>query len=71
MEWQQLEYFNVVAQTEHFTNAAEQLSIAQPTLSRSISKLESELGVPLFERKGRQVILNRYGRLFMNERLKY
>ncbi|MBY0026315.1 LysR family transcriptional regulator [Priestia aryabhattai] len=64
MEWQQLEYFNVVAQTEHFTKAAEQLSIAQPTLSRSISKLESELGVPLFERKGRQVILNRYGRLF-------
>jgi DNA-binding transcriptional LysR family regulator len=64
MEWQQLEYFKIVAETQHFTRAAEILSIAQPTLSRSISNLEGELGVPLFERLGRQVILNRYGKLF-------
>jgi DNA-binding transcriptional LysR family regulator len=64
MEWQQLEYFKIVAETQHFTRAAEILSIAQPTLSRSISNLEAELGVPLFERLGRQVILSRYGKLF-------
>jgi DNA-binding transcriptional LysR family regulator len=64
MEWQQLEYFQIVAETQHFTRAAEILSITQPTLSRSIAKLESELGVPLFERKGRQVILNQFGRMF-------
>jgi DNA-binding transcriptional LysR family regulator len=64
MEWQQLEYFQIVAQTEHFTRAAEVLSISQPTLSRSIAKLEEELGVPLFERLGRRVVLNHYGKLF-------
>jgi DNA-binding transcriptional LysR family regulator len=64
MEWQQLEYFQIVAQLEHFTRAAEQLSVSQPTLSRSIAKLEQELGVPLFDRQGRQVKLNRYGELF-------
>lgn len=64
MEWQQLEYFKIVAETQHFTRAAEILSIAQPTLSRSISNLESDLGVPLFERLGRQVILTRYGKMF-------
>ncbi|RKN70690.1 LysR family transcriptional regulator [Paenibacillus ginsengarvi] len=64
MEWQQLEYFQVVAEEEHFTRAAQLLSIAQPTLSRSIAKLEEELGVPLFDRQGRHVKLNRYGQLF-------
>lgn len=64
MEWQQLEYFKIVAETQHFTRAAEILSIAQPTLSRSISNLEAELGVPLFERLNRQVTLTRYGKIF-------
>lgn len=64
MEWQQLEYFQIVAQEEHFTRAAEKLAVSQPTLSRSIAKLEQELGVPLFDRIGRQVKLNRYGTLF-------
>ncbi|MDF2726015.1 MAG: putative HTH-type transcriptional regulator yybE [Paenibacillus sp.] len=64
MEWQQLEYFYAVAQTQHFTRAAELLSVTQSALSRSISKLEEDLGVQLFERRGRGVILNRYGREF-------
>lgn len=65
MEWQQLEYFRVVAKTEHFTLAAAHLSISQPTLSRSIAKLESELGTPLFDRVGRRVILNGAGIVFL------
>lgn len=65
MEWQQLEYFQVVARTEHFTRAAEQLALSQPALSRAIARLESELGAPLFERQGRRVRLTRYGRAFL------
>jgi DNA-binding transcriptional LysR family regulator len=65
MEWQQLEYFRVVAKTEHFRKSAEQLAISQPALSRSISKLEEELGVNLFDRTGRSVQLNKFGRLFL------
>lgn len=65
LEWQQLEYFQTVARVQHMTRAAEILSISQPALSRSIARLEAELGVPLFERQGRSIILNRYGRLFL------
>ncbi|MEK5231659.1 LysR family transcriptional regulator [Lysinibacillus sp. FSL K6-0232] len=65
MEWQQLEYFVTVAKLEHMTRAAEALAISQPALSRSISKLEEELGVPLFDRQGRSIMLNRYGELFL------
>lgn len=65
MEWQQLEYFQVVARLEHFTRAAEQLSLSQPALSRAITRLEAELGVPLFERHGRRMRLTRYGRAFL------
>jgi len=64
MEWQQLEYFHVVATLQHFTRAAEQLSITQPALSRSIAQLEKELGVPLFDRQRRSVVLNPYGQKF-------
>lgn len=65
MEWQQLEYFQMLAKIQHMTKAAEQLSISQPALSRSIARLEDELGVPLFERQGRSIRLNRYGELFV------
>jgi len=65
VEWQQLEYFRVVAKTEHFTQAAEQLAISQPALSRSITHLEETLGVSLFDRVGRSVKLNAFGKLFL------
>ncbi len=65
MEWQQFEYFQVVARMQHITRAAETLSISQPALSRSIARLEEELGVPLFERQGRTIRLNHYGELFL------
>ncbi|MDU2066160.1 MAG: LysR family transcriptional regulator [Sporomusaceae bacterium] len=65
MEWSQLTYFKMVAQLEHMTKAADRLSISQPALSRSIAKLEEELGFPLFERKGKSLQLNRYGHIFL------
>jgi DNA-binding transcriptional LysR family regulator len=66
MEWTQFQYFQTVAQLQHFTKAAEVLSISQPALSRSIARLEEELGVPLFERQGRTIALNTYGKIFLN-----
>jgi DNA-binding transcriptional LysR family regulator len=65
MEWQQLEYFRVVAKIEHFRKASELLNISQPALSRSITKLEEELGISLFDRVGRSVKLNKFGRVFL------
>ena len=65
MEIQQLEYFKTVAEMQHMTHAAEQLNISQPALSKSISNIEHEIGVPLFDRQGRSISLNRYGKLFL------
>ncbi len=47
MDWHQINYFQTVAQVQDITQAKKQLSISQPALSRSISKLEDELGVQL------------------------
>lgn len=64
MELTQLDYFLTVARLQHVTKASEALAITQPALSHSISKLEEELGVQLFERSGRNIILSRYGKMF-------
>ncbi|NEU30628.1 LysR family transcriptional regulator [bacterium LRH843] len=64
MEWQYIDHFLTVAKYEHMTKAAEQLNITQPALSRSIAKLEDELGVPLFIRDNKRIKLNRYGLMF-------
>jgi DNA-binding transcriptional LysR family regulator len=64
MELLQLHYFRTVAGTEHITRAAEQLHITQPALSKTIARLEEELGVPLFDRHHRQIRLNEFGKAF-------
>lgn len=63
MELDQLRYFLQVAKRGNFTRAAEDLMISQPALSRSIQKLEEELGQPVFERKTRSVSLTDAGTL--------
>jgi LysR family transcriptional regulator, hydrogen peroxide-inducible genes activator len=63
MELDQLRYFLRVAERQSFTRAAEELAISQPALSRSIQKLEEELGQPVFERKARSVSLTDAGTL--------
>jgi DNA-binding transcriptional LysR family regulator len=55
------EHFLVLARVRHFGRAAELLGIGQPTLTRSIQKLEAELGGPLFERAGRRIQLSALG----------
>ena len=65
MNLNQLQYFKVLAQEEHYTRAAQMLSITQPSLSHAIAQLEEELGTRLFEKKGRNVVLTRYGRMFL------
>ncbi|WP_028403254.1 LysR family transcriptional regulator [Ectobacillus panaciterrae] len=65
MEWQQFEYFQTLARMQHVTRAAEALSISQSALSRSIARFEDEIGVPLFERQGRSIRLNKYGHIFL------
>ena len=65
MELYQLNYFKTVAETKHFTRAAEKLHIAQPSLSKAIAKLEAELDVPLFERNNKSVYLTEYGSAFL------
>jgi DNA-binding transcriptional LysR family regulator len=60
-----LEQFQAVARLESVSVAARQLRIAQPALSRTIGRLENELGVPLFDRSGRGIQLNRFGRAYL------
>lgn len=57
----QLQYFCVLAETEHYTKAAQLLAITQPSLTHSIKELEKELGVCLFNKQGRNVKINQYG----------
>lgn len=61
-----LRYFITLAHLEHYTKAAEKLMITQPSLSHAISLLEKELGVSLFEKDGRNVVLTKYGNIFLN-----
>lgn len=65
MEFNYLIYFRTVAKTEHISQAAQQLHITQPALSRAISRLEESVGTPLFERGANSIRLNHAGRLFL------
>jgi len=64
MNLNQLYYFQKLAELQHFTKAAEALFISQPSLTYSIKSLEKELNTPLFEKKGRNVVLTKYGQTF-------
>ena len=61
MELAQLKYFQVMANIRHFTRAARMLDVTQPALSRSMAKLEKDLGVPLFKRSEGEIELTPEG----------
>lgn len=64
MNLRQLEFFRTLADTEHMTHAAKLLNTTQPNLSHSMSELEKELDAQLFEKKGRNIQLTKYGKFF-------
>ena len=64
-DWYLLECFRLVGRHQHISRAAELLGTSQPAVSRSIARLESKLGVRLFERVGRSVVLTKKGRSFL------
>ncbi|GCA67825.1 LysR family transcriptional regulator [Mediterraneibacter butyricigenes] len=64
MNLNQLQYFLTLSKLEHYTQAAKELKITQPSLSHAMSALEEELGTRLFEKRGRNVVLTKYGKVF-------
>ena len=66
MDITQLQYFQILAKEENMSRAAEKLHVAQPAISASLSRLEKELDVLLFDRKGRKIVLNPSGKIFLN-----
>lgn len=66
MDLLQLQYFCTIAQYENITRAAKALFVSQPNLSTSLSRLEDDLGVKLFERRRGKVSLTENGQLFLS-----
>ena len=65
MTLNQLRYFATVAKSGHLTRSAQELMLAQPSLTQAIRKLEEELRFPLFIKKGRTLILTKEGNDFL------
>ncbi|BDU01740.1 LysR family transcriptional regulator [Nocardia sputorum] len=59
-----LEWFTTLAELERVGAAADRLHLAQPTLSRMLARLERRVGVELFDRHGKRITLNEYGRIY-------
>lgn len=59
-----LKYFCTLTEIEHVTKAADILCITQPSLSNAIRQMEEELRVSLFEKKGRNIYLTKYGKIY-------
>lgn len=65
MTVEELRWFVAVADREHVTAAAAELHVSQPALSRALARVQAHVGVPLFDRQGRNLRLNRFGRLYL------
>ncbi len=63
MDIRDLNFFCVVAELEHVSNAAQKLGVSQPYITKVIRQFEKELGTELFESVGRRIKLNEYGKL--------
>lgn len=64
-KYRQLQYFLAVADSLHFSKAAERLFVTQPTLSHQLAELEAQIGAPLFDRTGGAVRLTQAGEVFL------
>jgi LysR family transcriptional regulator, transcription activator of glutamate synthase operon len=62
---EELEWFVALAEIEHVTEAAAELGVSQPTLSRALGRFEAQVGTPLFDRVNRRLRLNPYGRIML------
>ena len=67
MEFVQLKQLVVIAEEKVLSHGAERLNISQPALSRSIQRLEDELGLPLFDRTKNSMVLNEAGAAIVEE----
>jgi DNA-binding transcriptional LysR family regulator len=65
VELRHLEYFTAVAAELNFSRAAQRIHVVQSALSASVAKLEKELGVALFDRSKRQIVLTAAGEVFL------
>jgi len=65
MDLRQLEYFQMVSKLNNITRAAERLHVTQPSISVSMQKLEEELGVLLFDRSQKKILLTTEGKVFL------
>ncbi|MGH3638048.1 MAG: LysR family transcriptional regulator, partial [Myxococcota bacterium] len=65
MHLEELQWFVVLAETEHVTDAAAELGISQPTLSRALARFEDQAGTQLFDRINRRLQLNPYGQIML------
>jgi LysR family transcriptional activator of glutamate synthase operon len=65
MNVEELRWFAALAERQHMTAVAREQHISQPALSRAIARLETQLGVPLFDRRGRVLALNDHGRRYV------
>ena len=61
----QLQYFCALAHKQNLTKCAEEFYISQSTLSNSLARMEADLDVRLFDRVGRSLILNNYGKIYL------
>lgn len=66
LNYNHLRYFWAVAKEGHLTRAARELNVSQSALSAQIKKLEEQLGTPLFERRGRNLILSASGQIALD-----
>ena len=64
MTLQQLKYVTTVAQTGTISDAAKKLFISQPSLTKAVRELEKEMGITIFERTNRGIVISKEGRLF-------
>jgi DNA-binding transcriptional LysR family regulator len=65
LEFRQLEYFLTVSKLNSFTAAANKLFVTQPTITNAIRSLEDELGIKLFDRSQKRIVLTAEGEVFL------